>query len=287
MASPQTSEFQSGPLAFTARSVSTDYVFTQSAQGTATGGSTTTLVDTGEFDADTVLGNLYVNETDNAFGILQALVTSATVTFAEALFALDGSAGDFAAADTYFFIDGPRPILQQGGGGEMVIQITDCIVAKNYELLLSMSQTSIVTGFPIYFETTTDKTQAAHVEVHPETVATGKATAAATSGVLTDTNADFNNIGLAAGDVIYNVTDGSWSRVASWSDHTLKAYPVFPTGTHTSTVLSHYRDGTNNDWTVDDAYVITRGNMWINPAMIQAAIAATEYPFTVTVTELG
>lgn len=71
-------------------------------------------------------------------------------------------------------------------------------------------------------------------------------TADAVGETLTDTTATFQTNGVRAGDFVVNTTDNSWAVVLSVTSETVLE--------HTTLV-----DGTDNDWDITDAFIVTRG----------------------------
>jgi hypothetical protein len=75
------------------------------------------------------------------------------------------------------------------------------------------------------------------------TIGGGEATSSNGGTQLTDTNATFQTDGVAVGDVVKNLTDGSKAAI---------------TGISSETVITHdaLSGGSGNDWQVDDVYAI-------------------------------
>lgn len=76
-----------------------------------------------------------------------------------------------------------------------------------------------------------------------QTISGGQATSAHAGTQLTDTNAAFQTEGVAIGDIVYNLSDGSKAAI---------------TGITSETVLTHdaLAGGAGNDWGVSDVYAI-------------------------------
>ena len=95
---------------------------------------------------------------------------------------------------------------------------------------------------------------------------TATSTAAASGGqcTLTDTAADFSDV--SAGDNVHNTTDGSTGVVLSKTSSTVLVVALF--------------DGTNNDWTSADSYVIQPQGRWrfvLDPPPSTASHTVTVY----------
>ena len=72
---------------------------------------------------------------------------------------------------------------------------------------------------------------------------TATSTAASSNGEATLTNSSANFVNVSAGDYVHNLTDGSHGIVVSKTSNTVLVCALF--------------EGTNNDWTSGDSYVIT------------------------------
>ena len=106
---------------------------------------------------------------------------------------------------------------------------------RDYEDILFENQTDSV-AVPSFFCVIDDPTK--------DSQATGTATSTATQtgyqSTLTDTSGDFSDV--SAGDIVHNTSDGSDGIVLSKTSSTVLVVALF--------------NGTNNDWTSGDAYVI-------------------------------
>ena len=101
----------------------TDDYWNYNIGGTATGGSGTTLTDTGAFAGEDYSGYTFVNTTDNARGIATSN-TDDTVTFAAGELYGTGNL-DFAAADTYLIGVPLCPDVAQGISHRFLIKVRE------------------------------------------------------------------------------------------------------------------------------------------------------------------
>lgn len=106
---------------------------------------------------------------------------------------------------------------------------------RDYEDILFENQTASV-AVPSFFTIINDPTKDSQVTG----TATSTATATGYQSTLTDTAGDFSDV--SAGDSIHNTTDTSDGIVLSKTSSTVLVVALF--------------NGTNNDWTSGDAYVI-------------------------------
>lgn len=109
------------------------------------------------------------------------------------------------------------------------------ITIKDYNQIIYDNQTDNAT-IPSYFSIINDSTNDSQIS------STATAVGAASGGVctLTDSTAPFADV--SAGDIVHNITDGSDGIVVS--------------KTSSSALVTALFDGTNNDWTSADSYVI-------------------------------
>lgn len=129
----------------------------------------------------------------------------------------------------------------------------------DYEDILFENQTSSV-SVPNYFSVINDPTKDSQVTG----TATSTATATGYESTLTDTAGDFSDV--SPGDIVHNTTDGSDGVVLSKTSSTVLQVALF--------------NGTNDDWTSGDSYVIQpQGRMQIilNPPPSSSGDTVTFY----------
>lgn len=124
---------------------------------------------------------------------------------------------------------------------------TQSIFAKDYEEVLSLNDTTSITT-PTSFSIINDNV------IDNQVTGTTTSDGASSGGlaILTDTTADFSDVSV--GDIVHNTTDTSEGYVTSKTSSTVLVVALF--------------NGTANDWTSGDAYVIqpqSRYKMVLNP----------------------
>lgn len=133
------------------------------------------------------------------------------------------------------------------------------ILFKEYEDIIYENNTtsvSIPTNFTIIDDSTKD------TQISSTTTSAGAASGGQCT--LTDTGSDFSDV--SAGDIVHNTTDGSDGVVLS--------------KTSTTALVTALFDGTNNDWTLGDAYMIqpqARLKLQFDPPPSTASHTATVY----------
>ena len=130
---------------------------------------------------------------------------------------------------------------------------------KDYEDIIYENNTT-AKSIPDFFTIIDDSTK----DTRLSSTTTSAGTSSGGECTLTDTTADFSDV--SAGDVVHNTTDGSDGVVLSKTSSTALVTALF--------------DGTDNDWTLGDAYVIqpqARLKIVFDPAPSTASHTATIY----------
>ncbi|MEQ8426454.1 MAG: hypothetical protein RLT87_08135 [Gammaproteobacteria bacterium] len=235
-------------------------------QGQADSGSTATeLIDsTQDFQQLNVRINDFVyNTTDGSIGLVASNPTQADRITVTALY--QGAENDFDENDDYIIISRDRntPYVGVASGGSVGLVLED--VTKDF------AELAIAPGDVL--ENLTDGSSGIIDDISGNTITVSSLTGGATnqfsnlddymirsnygshsgaSGTLTlqDSNKDFVTMGVAANDLVWNLTDDSMGRVASVTNTTL--------------TIDELLFGTDNDFDTNDLYMIARHDATTN-----------------------
>ncbi len=235
-------------------------------QGQADSGSTATvLIDsTQDFQQLNVrINDIVYNTTDGSIGLVASNPTQADRITVTALY--QGAENDFDENDDYIIISRDRntPYVGVASGGSVGLVLED--VTKDF------AELAIAPGDVL--ENLTDGSSGIIDDISGNTITVSSLTGGATnqfsnlddymirsnygshsgaSGTLTlqDSNKDFVTMGVAANDLVWNLTDDSMGRVASVTNTTL--------------TIDELLFGTDNDFDTNDLYMIARHDATTN-----------------------
>jgi len=208
-------------------------------------------------------GDAVMNITDGSYGVVTAIAAN-TLTFGGGL--SFGAENDFDTDDEYFvdvtavssaftgiatatsalvLNDATKNFSKLGiRVGDVLENITDGSSGIIEDISTTQLTVKALTGGANNTFTTNDNYQIR--------TSMGRATAGSTNLVLEDTNVDFTMMGIQAGDLIRNITDGSYGRVTSVA------------ATPNRLTVSELLFGEDNTFSLNDYYSLPRFNSVTN-----------------------